>query len=157
ERALAHAAEVEKKLYRESLLQNRDTILFSKEMVTIDRNVPVELDLEAMQAREPDAEACRALFTELEFTSLLKELAPAAEPEAAAYREARSGKGVEQWRDALAKGNALGVAFETEPAAGSRQAAAEEEDDEAEGNLPLSLPAASREPQAGSIALSAAS
>src|SRR5208337_1163615 len=37
EAALDHAAEVEKKTYRESLLNNRDTILFSKEMVTLDR------------------------------------------------------------------------------------------------------------------------
>ena len=45
-------------------------------MVTIDTNVPVELDVEAMRAGEPDVEALRQLFTELEFTSLLKELLP---------------------------------------------------------------------------------
>ena len=36
EQALDHAAEVEKKTYRESLQNNRDTILFSKQLVTID-------------------------------------------------------------------------------------------------------------------------
>ena len=29
-----------------------------------------------METQEPDLEACRALFTELEFTSMLRELAP---------------------------------------------------------------------------------
>jgi len=47
EQALERAAEVEKKTYRESLLNNRETILFSKSMATIDTNVPVEFDVEA--------------------------------------------------------------------------------------------------------------
>jgi DNA polymerase I len=76
---LDHASEVKRKTYRESLEQNRDAILLSKELVTIDCHVPIELDLHAMETREPDLEGCRELFTELEFTTLLKELAPAPE------------------------------------------------------------------------------
>src|SRR5437899_11838998 len=72
ENALDHAEEVERKTYRESLLHNRNVVLRSKELVTIDTNVPVHLNLAAMQAQEPDYEACRALFNELEFTTLLK-------------------------------------------------------------------------------------
>src|SRR5712691_6300192 len=79
EQALEHAAEVEKKSYRESLQNNRDNILYSKRMATIDTNVPVELDAEAMKAGDPDVETLRQLFTELEFTSLLKELLPTVE------------------------------------------------------------------------------
>jgi DNA polymerase-1 len=78
EAVLDRAAEVKRKSYRESLEQNRDAVLLSKELVTIDCNVPLELDLGAMETQEPDLEACRELFTELEFTSMLKELAPAA-------------------------------------------------------------------------------
>ncbi len=77
EAVLDRAAEVKRKSYRESLEQNRDAVLLSKELVTIDCNVPLELDLAAMETQEPDLEACRELFTELEFTSMLKELAPA--------------------------------------------------------------------------------
>ncbi len=73
EGALEHAEEVERKTYRESLLNNRDVILRSKELVTIDVNVPVHLNLEAMRAQESDYEGCRALFNELEFTTLLKD------------------------------------------------------------------------------------
>jgi DNA polymerase I len=39
--------------------------------------VPLPLDLAAMETQPPDLEACRALFTELEFTSMLRDLAPA--------------------------------------------------------------------------------
>ncbi len=74
---LDRAAEVKRKTYRESLENNRDTILLSKELVTIHCEVPLELDLNAMRTQPPDVNACRALFTELEFTTLLKELAPA--------------------------------------------------------------------------------
>ncbi len=62
EQALEHAAEVEKKTYRESLQNNRDNILYSKQLVTIDCDVAVEFDVAAMKMGEPDVEALRALF-----------------------------------------------------------------------------------------------
>jgi DNA polymerase I len=77
EAVLDRAAEVKRKSYRESLEQNRAAVLLSKELVTIDSHVPLPLDLSAMETQAPDLEACRELFTELEFTSMLKELAPA--------------------------------------------------------------------------------
>ena len=76
EAALDRADEVKKKTYRESLQNNRDNILLSKELVTIQTNVPVEFSLDAMRTQPPDNAACRALFTELEFTSMLRDLAP---------------------------------------------------------------------------------
>src|SRR6201996_2735499 len=65
EAALEHASEVKRKTYRESLENNRDTVLLSKELVTIHCEVPVELELEAMHTQAPDISACRALFNEL--------------------------------------------------------------------------------------------
>jgi DNA polymerase I len=76
EAALDRASEVKRKTYRESLENNRDTVLLSKELVTIHCEVPVELELENMRTQAPDVSACRALFNELEFTTMLKELAP---------------------------------------------------------------------------------
>jgi DNA polymerase-1 len=73
---LDRASEVKRKSYRESLEQNRDAVLLSKELVTIDSHVPLELDLAAMKTQSPDLEACRELFTELEFTSMLRDLSP---------------------------------------------------------------------------------
>jgi DNA polymerase I len=77
EAVLDRASEVKRKSYRESLEQNREAVLLSKELVTIDCHVPVVLDLAAMATLAPDVEECRALFTELEFTTLLRELEPA--------------------------------------------------------------------------------
>jgi DNA polymerase-1 len=85
EAALDRADEVKKKTYRESLQNNRENILLSKELVTIHTGVPIEYSLEAMRTQAPDNAACRELFSELEFTTLLKELAPAVDNTAVAY------------------------------------------------------------------------
>jgi DNA polymerase I len=113
EQALDRAAEVEKKTYRESLLNNRDIIMFSKSMATIDVNVPVELNVEAMQAGEPDVELLRSLFTELEFTSLLKELLPDVQVSETHYSEAESEEDIEKVLHFLAPGAALAIAVES--------------------------------------------
>jgi DNA polymerase-1 len=126
EQALDRAAEVEKKTYRESLQNNRDNILLSKKLVTIDCDVPIELDVNAMKVGEPDIEALRALFTELEFTSLLKELLPIVEVSEAHYTEAKSVADVEAVLKAVPMGAALAVAVEAE------SIVAEEQEPEAE-------------------------
>ncbi|MBA3913234.1 MAG: DNA polymerase I, partial [Acidobacteriales bacterium] len=113
EAALDHAAEVERKTYRESLQQNRDNILISKQMVTIDTNVPVTLDVEAMKVGEPDIESLRALFTELEFSSLLKELLPVVEVTETQYREAQSVGDLEQVLAQVDAAHPLAIAVES--------------------------------------------
>jgi DNA polymerase-1 len=85
ETALDRADEVKRKTYRESLQNNRENILLSKELVTIHTGVPIEYSLEDMRTQPPDNAACRELFSELEFTTLLKELAPAVDNTAITY------------------------------------------------------------------------
>jgi DNA polymerase-1 len=114
EQALEHAAEVEKKTYRESLQNNRDNILHSKQLVTIDTDVAVELDVAAMKAGEPDVESLRALFAELEFTSLLKELLPIVEVKEGDYREIKSKAEFEEYLRGLGEGAPLALAIPTE-------------------------------------------
>jgi DNA polymerase-1 len=114
EQALERAAEVEKKTYRESLLNNRDTILFSKSMATIDTNVPIEFDVDSMRAGDPNLDDLRALFTELEFTSLLKELLPVVEVSETHYTDAKSAADVAAVANSIAASSALAVAVEHE-------------------------------------------
>jgi DNA polymerase-1 len=140
EQALDRAAEVEKKTYRESLQNNRDNILLSKKLVTIDCNVPIELDVNAMKAGEPDVEALRPLFTELEFSSLLKELLPVVEVSEAHYTEAKSAADVEAVLKSVSSAGALAVAVEAES-----EVAEEETEEEESGSGMLAL---TSEPQA---------
>jgi DNA polymerase-1 len=74
ETALERAAEVERKMYRESLQNNRDKIMLSKQLATIDTQVPIEWDLHALRAQKPDNLQLKTLYKELEFFSLLKDL-----------------------------------------------------------------------------------
>ncbi len=135
EAALDHAAEVERKTYRESLQNNREQILLSKELVTINCNVDIELDVESMHPGEPDIEGLRSLFSELEFTSLLKELLPVVEAAPGNYRDAQSVADVNAVLKALSPGVALALAIETMVVA---PAEPEDESDE-ENLLPLSV------------------
>jgi DNA polymerase-1 len=132
ENALDHAEEVKKKTYRESLLNNKDTILWSKQLVTIDQNVEIELDLDKMIAGEPDTDALRALFSELEFTTLLKELVPVMEVRETEYRELALAKDLK----ALARStNPLAIAFEFTAAAQPEEEDEPEEGKQKSGNL----------------------
>jgi DNA polymerase-1 len=135
EQALDRAAEVEKKTYRESLQNNRDIILFSKSMATIDTNVPVELNVEAMRAGEPDVDLLRQLFTELEFTSLLKELLPEVQVTETHYTEAESAADVDRVLNSVAAGDALAIAVESDQTEPVPEAEAEEEVVEEESQL----------------------
>ena len=76
EAALDRANEVERKMYRESLLNNREQILMSKRLATIHTDVPIEFTLASMLAQAPDADLLKPVYKDLEFFSLLKELSP---------------------------------------------------------------------------------
>lgn len=55
---------------REKVEAHVDDIRMSKFLATIRTDVPIELDLDSLQLREPDEEKLRALFAELEFKTL---------------------------------------------------------------------------------------
>ena len=65
--------EVKGKL-REKLENNQKQVIFSKFLVTIKRDAPIELHEEEIKRRDIDKEALRKIFEELEFRSLLKKL-----------------------------------------------------------------------------------
>jgi DNA polymerase-1 len=71
---LARAADIPAKRPREALLSQADNARLSRELVTIQRNVPVTLDAGALIPREPDREAVIRLLTELEFYALARKL-----------------------------------------------------------------------------------
>ena len=74
EAALERAAEVERKMYRESLQNHRDQILLSKRLATVDVAVPIEWALESIRAGEAHKPSLRAFYKELEFNSFLRDL-----------------------------------------------------------------------------------
>jgi DNA polymerase-1 len=61
EAAMEHAAEVERKSYRESLQNNVEQIRMSKRLATISTDVPIEFSLDALKTQPPDEAALRFL------------------------------------------------------------------------------------------------
>jgi DNA polymerase-1 len=74
ESILSHAGEVKGKRAREALLGQGDNAQLSRQLVTIHRDVPVVLDLEAFRSRPRNDEALGELYAELEFHSLQQKL-----------------------------------------------------------------------------------
>src|SRR5512143_1466448 len=111
ENALEHAAEVERKTYRESLQNHRDQILLSKKLATIHTDVPIEVELESLVMREMDVDALRELYRTLEFSSLLRDLAPAtAIPRQHDYQQLGSPAELDAWLKTLPADAPLAVA-----------------------------------------------
>ncbi|MFZ0312608.1 MAG: DNA polymerase I [Candidatus Korobacteraceae bacterium] len=143
EAALDHAAEVERKTYRESLQNNRDNILIAKQLVTIDTNVAVEFQPETMRTQEPDPVAARALFTELEFTTLVQDfLTESIELGETDYREAKSAADVEAVLVLARKSGAVvAIALDSSANEPAAQSEAENPDEAESDQLSLTAPA----------------
>ncbi len=73
ETAIEHAAEITKMKYGEKLEKDADMARLSKELATVQTDLPIELDLDAFRLEEPDRALARKLFSELEFRSILEE------------------------------------------------------------------------------------
>jgi len=101
EKALDHADEVSNKRYREALQQQREQVMMSKQLAAIALDAPIEIKIKELEMRPPDNVALAALYRELGFSSLLKELgAAAAAPQPSpADLEAASKKDYSQFSD----------------------------------------------------------
>jgi DNA polymerase-1 len=109
ESALEHAAEVERKMYRESLQNNVDQIRMSKRLATISTDVPIEFSMEQVKAQPFDPALLKAIYKELEFHGLLRELGPGEDTRARDYRVIEGPDGLTAWL-AAAKGAPVAVA-----------------------------------------------
>src|SRR5579863_8846830 len=85
EQAIKRASEVKRSSYREALEKCGEFVILSKKLATIPTDAPVALDLDAMKVGEPDTAALRELYSELGFTSLLRELAPLSDAQQTDY------------------------------------------------------------------------
>ncbi len=97
EALLDRAAEVERKMYRESLLQNRDQVILSKQLASIQTEVPIEWELESLRSQPASNSALKSLYKELEFFSLLKDLPPEDDSATRDYATLPDAAAVSEW------------------------------------------------------------
>ncbi len=71
---LSHVAQVKGKRAREGLLQFADDARLSRQLVTIRTDVPIRLDLDALQVGDVNSTLLTRLYTELEFNTLISRL-----------------------------------------------------------------------------------
>ncbi|MBU0519526.1 DNA polymerase I, partial [bacterium] len=85
---LARAAEVSKPALQKNLLEFADQARLSRELVTIDVNVPVEINFEALVREQPDKEKLLEFYKRCGFTSLIDrlDLEQSAKPEELDYQ-----------------------------------------------------------------------
>ncbi len=57
---------------RESLQDGKETAFLSRDLATIKKNVPMQIDLEQLQFKGPSRDKMRSLFAELGFNNLVK-------------------------------------------------------------------------------------
>jgi len=76
EAVMEHLDDLSPKL-AEKLRGCRDQIALARKLVTLDRHVPIDLDLEAMRFAGLPDQAIRPIFKELDFSRLLEQLGPA--------------------------------------------------------------------------------
>ena len=108
---LEHTAELKGAL-RAKVEANREQISFSKFLATIKTDVPVPLDMDALRREEPDAEALRRIFDELEFRTLAdRVLGRPASPSPAPPSNADAGPLFAQAAEAHPQGAAQGDLF----------------------------------------------
>lgn len=74
ENLVEHTDEIKNEKLRTLVAQYTDQALLSKELATICRHVPVELDETMLALGKPDYEALAAIFTELEFKAFAKKM-----------------------------------------------------------------------------------
>lgn len=72
EELLDHPERIKAERLRKLVSENRDIARLSRRLVTIDTNVPIDIDIKEFSIKEPDWTALHSLFGEFEFTRLMK-------------------------------------------------------------------------------------
>ncbi len=70
ENLLEHASELKGAL-KDKVENNKEQIRFSKFLATINTEVPIELNMDELEMKDPDEESLRKIFSEMEFKTLL--------------------------------------------------------------------------------------
>jgi len=98
EEVLARAEEVTKPALKNNLIEFADQARLSQKLVTIDTNVPVEVDFAELVRQQPDKEKLLDFYKTFGFTSLIDrlDLEQSAEPEKLDYKTITSEKDLEE-------------------------------------------------------------
>jgi len=109
------SGKIKKEGVRKSVEDNKKLAFLSRELATIDTNVPIDFKVSDMRLKEPDEEKLKALFRRFEFRSLLKDVTSTAEAgtEKRKYHLVDTGKALNELVEELKSVKKLSVDTET--------------------------------------------
>ncbi len=113
ENLITQVAKVDKPRLRSLVQEQTEQARLSHELVTIDIKSPVKFDPDDLVVKEPDPEKLRALFTELEFSSLLKKFSVAKKEHGQKYNIIKTPEAFEDLLEQLKKSKGFVLDTET--------------------------------------------
>lgn len=105
--------QIDKAKLKEKLIQHKDKAYLSHELVMLHYDISIPEDLNAYRLPEPDYERLRSLYTELEFTKLLKSELPAASLSTQGFQLIQTEEALQEIISSLKKAELLVIDTET--------------------------------------------
>lgn len=113
DKVLSGIDKIESESLRKKLRDDAEQAKLSRELATVDADVPVEIDFDDLRLKEPDSGRLYELFTELEFKRLLKDFAPAGKQLEGQYELVSDESGLKELIKGLEKQKEFALDFET--------------------------------------------
>jgi len=110
---LARLDQVKNPRVRDKIAQNREILELSRRLVTVCRDLPVDLDLDRYVVQDPDEKETIRLFGELEFSSLLGDFLKPARPAGREFRTVFDEAGLRALAARIAEAGRVAVDTET--------------------------------------------
>lgn len=104
---------IEPESLRGKLKESAGQARLSKELATVELNVPIEINLKELGIKEPDRNKLHSLFSELEFKTLLRDFPPSGEKLKGKYELIGDEEGLEKLIGELNKQKEFAFDFET--------------------------------------------
>jgi DNA polymerase I len=118
DRIYENLEEVKKPSIKKSLDENRELASLSKQLVTLQLDLPLDVSVESLEAANPDPDKLRPLFQRLQFKNLLADLATRGAPQPDIEQQYSAITGADELRALVArlsKLDSVAVAAETVP------------------------------------------
>lgn len=103
---------------QKKLAQGQENALLSRDLVTIDTDVPLPFDLKKLQVAEPDKETLEPLFRELEFTRFIKEFTPEPQNQEKTFVRIETEEALRGVIEEIRKEATCGLVVDTSPGSG---------------------------------------
>ncbi|MFA5148280.1 MAG: DNA polymerase I [Candidatus Omnitrophota bacterium] len=109
----AESGDIKSESLRGKIIQYREQALLSRELATVDRDVPIDIDLEKLRVTVPDKQKLYELFSELEFKSLMKDYSSPGKQVSGNYELVEGEEGLKRLIKELSGQKEFALDFET--------------------------------------------